>query len=1003
MTRPPHTRARPPRRATIPAIAILALWRLRRTWRLLLLAGIGILAAVTLVCTVPLYSRVSMTAGLRDVLTATPQSAELTVQASTALLSPASVAQETGKLNRAMQQQLGPYVQPGSEFFLETPLFKISAPAKTCQVDGPPSNTCYNMQLYGAPMQEAARHIRLLRGRLPAQHAHALEIALTQQAASYLKVDVGSMMSVGLYYQALDGGEVFDEPVQVAGIIVSNPSDPFWHGENFDTKAGPRGEPPDNYTALVSDDAFLAELQQIASTLQLPYQGFLFSLNEYPTLYWYYHLNISAIGIDQINDLIARLQGTQAYIGSGQLGHIQISGPPLGAGPGTSALEQFRSRISLVAIPVTLVLLQIVGLMLFFVGVMASLLVERQAEVIAVLRSRGASRRQIIGTFVTQSLGLALLALLLGPLLAIPATRLLVHITLPSADQQAQQVLSGSPVPVALTVIGYALVTALCAVVAMVLALRGWASRNMLEMRREAARATRQPFWQRVYLDMIAAIIALTGFLVSLYVTNFGALDAQTSLTIATPLALVAPLFLAIAGMLLFLRGFPWLLRRLAGLSSRRPGVTPMLALAQIARAPHQAVRMILLLALASSFASFALVFIASETQHVQAVAAYEVGADFSGAPQGLDPAASLAQLTTAYQAIPGVTSATPGFAEDSLEPSTSFTVSVRAVDARTFAQTAIWTEQDSHQSLSSLMSQLLANRPPANAAQSVPAMVDALTWQKLNLHQGASFSLQLDTQTIPFTALAEVQHIPTVNDSLASGSSSDFTPPGGILVDYQSLASVMLNTTGNFLAVNYVWLRTSDDPVLLARIRAALTSGPLALATVNDRRATLSALEHDPLYLALLEVLIVGTLTTMLLALIGSVIAAWLSARTRLLNFAMLRALGTTPRQLASILSWEQFIIYITALALGALFGALLTVTIVPGLVFTGLTSYTVSISSGAFYALQHLLPTQVVVPGLLVIALVALGIMGVMALGLMARVASKPVISQALRLNPD
>src|SRR5579885_3016766 len=99
MTWTPHARARPPRRATIPSVVILALWRLRRTWRLLLLAGIGILAAVTLVCTVPLYSRVSMAAGLRNVLTATPQSAELTVQGSTALLSPATIAQETGQLN----------------------------------------------------------------------------------------------------------------------------------------------------------------------------------------------------------------------------------------------------------------------------------------------------------------------------------------------------------------------------------------------------------------------------------------------------------------------------------------------------------------------------------------------------------------------------------------------------------------------------------------------------------------------------------------------------------------------------------------------------------------------------------------------------------------------------------------------------------------------------------------------------------------------------------------
>jgi hypothetical protein len=991
----------------------LALWRVRRTWRLLLLAGIGILAAVTLVCTVPLYSEVSMTAGLRGVLTATPQSAELTVQATSQVLAPTILDQETQSLNQIIQQQLKPYLQTSTEFFLETPSFKIDAPASNkCKIDAPDSK-CYSMLLYGAPMQEAARHIHLLRGRLPAQRSHALEIALTQQAADYLKLDVGSMMKVGLYYQSLNGGEVFDEPLQVVGIIVSNPTDPFWHGEDFDTRPGPRGEPPSNYTALMSNDAFVAELQQLASALQLYNGWYFFALNENPTLYWYYHLNSSSIGIGQVDDLIRRLQVAQEQIGSGQLRlprilsgaliHTQLSGPPLGARQGTSTLEHFRSRTSLVAIPVTLALLQVVGLLLFFVGLMTSLLVERQAEVIAVLRSRGASRRHIFGSFVTQGIGLALLALLAGPLLAILATRLLVHMTLATADQQAQQVISGAPLPVALKVGWLALVTALCAVGVMILALWGATRRDVLEMRREAARVTRQPFWQRIYLDVIAAIIALTGFLLLLYISNSGALSTQMSLTIATPLALVAPIFLGIAGMLFFLRGFPWLLRRLAGLTSRRPGVTPMLALAQMARAPHQAVRMILLLALASSFAGFALVFLASETQHLQAIAAYETGADFSGALQAPVPADALTQQAAAYRAIPGVTSATLGFAEDGLVPSTSTIVSVRAVEASTFAQTAIWTAQDSRQSLASLMDQLLARRLPAKAGQSIPAIVDALTWQKLNLSAGASFTLQIDAQTLSFTALAEVDHIPTVQDSLAPGRASDFTPPGGMLIDYQSLVSVMFASHGVLLPVNYIWLRTSDDPALVAKTRAALAHGPLALATVNDRRAILSALEHDPLYLALMEVLTVGTAMTILLALLGNWMAAWQSARTRLSNFAVLRALGTTPRQLASLLTWEQVMVYTTALALGAFFGALLAVTIVPALVFTGISSYTADISSGEFSMLQHILPIQVVVPDLLVIAFAALIIMGAVAIGMMARVASKAAIGQTLRLNAD
>src|SRR5947209_5063290 len=57
----------------------LARWQLRQTWRLLLVVGLGIVASVVLVCVVPLYSQVTMTAGLRSILTTFPQNADTIV------------------------------------------------------------------------------------------------------------------------------------------------------------------------------------------------------------------------------------------------------------------------------------------------------------------------------------------------------------------------------------------------------------------------------------------------------------------------------------------------------------------------------------------------------------------------------------------------------------------------------------------------------------------------------------------------------------------------------------------------------------------------------------------------------------------------------------------------------------------------------------------------------------------------------------------------------------
>jgi hypothetical protein len=828
----------------------LARWRVRRTWSLLVITGVGIIAAVTLVCTVPLYAEVAQTAGLRGVLNATPQSAELAIQADGNVLFPATLHQDYQRLNSVMQQQLGAYLRPGSDLFIQTPLLNIMAPV---------IDTNFTISLYGAPMQAAAQHLHLARGQWPQAQSPILQIAITQQTATYLQVDVGAKLLVTLYFAGLAYNQQvpIQEPMQVSGIIVSNPSDPFWHSQDFDPPPALPQSKPSTYSALMATDGFLNQMQRIADSGAVP-EGRPFAPDDGLTLFWYYHLNASAIGVSQLDDLTGRLQAAQLSLedrlNNGSMAGIQLSGSALDTLQGPGSLGRFRSRLLVANVPVLLLLLQVVGLILFFVGMMASLLVERQADVIAVLRSRGASPRQIFGSFAAQGVGLAGLSVLVGPGLALLMTSLLVKVTLSPADQQALNVIAQHPLWSALPVGAYALAAALCAVGAMLFAIWRSASRDVLEMRRETARATRQPFWQRLYLDVAAMIIALSGFLFSLYINNSGGSDAQATLLISNPLALVAPLFLVIAGLLLFLRCFPVLLRNIARIASRRPEAAPMLALAQMARAPRLPVQMILLLALASGFASFALVFINSETQHLQAFAAYETGADFSGTPLKQDngSASSLANQTATYRAIPGVTSATLGYVADGSDPSGVYTVAIRAVDATTYGQTAIWTDQDSSQPLSSLLPPLVAGRSSVLKTPIIPAIVDQLTWQRLRLATGTSFALTIDANDFLFRAVAEVAHLPTVADSLDVGATSGDGVPGGILVDYPTLATAFHNGTGTgVLAVNYVWLRTSDDPAALSKIRSVLTSGPLALNPLNDRRASLSALETDPLYLA--------------------------------------------------------------------------------------------------------------------------------------------------------
>ncbi|HEV7235782.1 MAG TPA: ABC transporter permease, partial [Ktedonobacteraceae bacterium] len=300
------------------------------------------------------------------------------------------------------------------------------------------------------------------------------------------------------------------------------------------------------------------------------------------------------------------------------------------------------------------------------------------------------------------------------------------------------------------------------------------------------------------------------------------------------------------------------------------------------------------------------------------------------------------------------------------------------------------------------------AQRQKAIQSNVIPAIVDAYTLNRLSLHVEASFTMHEENapvNNITFTVVAVVQHIPSINNSLTINDSSAKPLPGGVMVDYQSYTDVQQHLFGTSIPAEHVWLRTQRTSAALAKVRTALDTPRLHLDNLYDRSAINDALGSDPLYLNLLVVLMLGACTALLLAVIGDMLASWLSVRTRLTQFALLRAQGASHRQVVSVLLWEQGIVYTTALLLGSLFGAVLAVTVVPVLVFTSVpvSGKLSTLSNAEFYVLQQAVTPRIVLPFSLVIAFIVLVAICLLALFMMARVALHPSMSQVLRLDED
>ncbi|HCI80088.1 MAG TPA: hypothetical protein DHW02_10410, partial [Ktedonobacter sp.] len=253
--------------------------------------------------------------------------------------------------------------------------------------------------------------------------------------------------------------------------------------------------------------------------------------------------------------------------------------------------------------PVTILLIQVAALILFFIAMMTDLLIERQVDTIAVLSSRGANKRQVFGAFFTQGLGLGLIALIIGPLLAIVSVYIVAQQALTPQEQSSLNIISHNVFAILYWMRGYALLAFIVSIVAMAFATYRAVGFNILGRRREMARTTTRPLWQRLNLDIIAAIIALAGYVVLLYLTSLQGLDARTQALIISPLSLIAPIFLLLAGVFVLLRLFPLLLQIGANMATRGRGAAAMLALGQMSRSPRQSLRMLLLLTLTSAFA----------------------------------------------------------------------------------------------------------------------------------------------------------------------------------------------------------------------------------------------------------------------------------------------------------------------------------------------------------------------------------------------------------------
>lgn len=749
--------------------------------------------------------------------------------------------------------------------------------------------------------------IQILDGAPPApwNGAGPMEVLVTQPTADDLSLIVGDEFRLS---STPGVGAGINVPVRVAG---------FWEPWNEDSDYW--FYPPSTFHQIV-----VVPEQSFATVLRDP------GVRRISYATWYTALDTSAVRSEDISGLLGQISAVTRNL-ERILPGIELRTSPV------EALQRHRDQVRLLTLTLALFSVPLLGLIAYFVAQLAGMLVQRQQQEIAVLRSRGSSRAQVLGLALGEGIAVSVAALLVGLVLGLGVAQLLLW----TQGFLRFAPLPGPPVQLLDASWQHGLVALLLALPAILLPGLRASGRTIIGFKQERARSTRTPFWKRAYLDVFLLAAALYG-LVQLRRNGLIGVPGVTVTAddpFRNPLLMLAPALFVFALALLALRLIPLVLGLLARLLGRTRGMA-LFTLRFLSRSTQTYSAPILLITLTLSLASYTASMARTLNGHSVERARYNAGADVrlaykptavdlggGGASGGSTPTGGVSAaadtsgaeyITTPvddYLEIPGVE------AVSRVAPSDVYLVTsggaakegiFLGVDRATLAPVLeeSWRADFAPEPLGALMNRL-AFDPAAvllssrYAAEHDISVGDRITLRMTDLGE---------TREVPFVVAGTVDYFPTLfpeGQPFAIGNLEYSYEAQGGPYPYQ------------------VWMDISEN----ARLDVIASEAYGYNLTIQDEtpRALLEADLLRPERQGLFGLLSVGFLAAAAVTVIGFLASTLVGFQRRLVEMGTLRAMGLSTRQLASMLVAEQALVIGVGVSVGIGVGVLTSRLFVP------------------------------------------------------------------------
>jgi hypothetical protein len=202
--------------------------------------------------------------------------------------------------------------------------------------------------------------------------------------------------------------------------------------------------------------------------------------------------------------------------------------------------------------------------------------------------------------------------------------------------------------------------------------------------------------------------------------------------------------------------------------------------------------------------------------------------------------------------------------------------------------------------------------------AKTLPALVTRTFLDQTGLAVGDETELSTFGKRLAIRIVGSIDAFAPLDPSLPAA-----------VVDLAAFDTFRFSADGSTRQANEWWFRV--QPGAEASVVEALRARDAGTSSVIGRADLARQLESDPVPLGLIGVLGLGSVAAMLFAGIGFLVSSTISTSERIGEFALLRALGLSTRQLSLWLSIESVFLLVVGLVAGSLLGLLLAWLVLP------------------------------------------------------------------------